>query len=810
MYPSMIPKKCLLCQLLASLITMGLSLNAIAEMTNTHSLRVFTKTPNYPVAVIHSPSGYVTHLRLPHAVASTLSTEQRDTRARDFLASYRDEFLDATTPLDIEVIHISPVGRNGANHVRFQQSFKGIPVRGGEAIVHLSEEGVTSVESKLISNLGGIEMTPQISSSDAITAARSVFNHRYKNRIIDFTVPQLEIINVEQMHGNNAGVARLAWLIEATGDLDELIWVDAITGDMLAQVSRIAHVMDRNVTDAQNACYANISPTAPNYTEGNAPDNLANPDAVSAWKNAQFAYDYFNALSGRDGFDGSGRVSLTVNICDADVAHIAPSTENADWNPSSNQMLFGAGMTTDDIVAHEYTHAVIDNIDNGKGRLLLTGQSGALAEAFADIFGEVVDLTQAGNDAGNMRWDIGEATGKTFRNLMDPNAHNSPGKVTDPKFYCGGDNDVAIHVNSGVLSHAFALLVDGGSYNGVTATGIGIDKAARVFYKALTERLVSTSSFIDAYHALLGAADDLILANAFSANDRASLSKILSAVELDISPCSSKLAYCPIGVNPAFLFSDNFENPASGNWINKVITGVNHWISNDGTSGIYRPAAVADMGATFIGSAKALSGNYALWADNTRTAGFPNLRTGDSIVSMANAISLPTSGQVLLQFEHMFDFEALNDPSIGEPDGGVIEYSTDGGAIWTDSKTLISGGRGYGNFIQLDQFNPLAGRWAFVGTTSLVYVSTQLDLTSLAGLSVQFRFRMGTDKFSDRLGWLIDDVVIYTCGQQPIVADIPPGRKRKGGAADLLSILIMFAFIGSVRWRFKAIRKKSS
>ena len=352
--------------------------------------------------------------------------------------------------------------------------------------------------------------------------------------------------------------------------------------------------------------------------------------------------------------------------------------------------------------------------------------------------------------------------------------------------------------------------MDGGSYNGITANGIGLDKAARVFYKALTERLVSTSSFIDAYHALLGAADDMILANAFSADDRASLSKILSAVELDISPCSSKLAYCPTGINPAFLFSDNFENPASGNWINKVITGVNHWVSNDGTSGIYRPAAVADMGATFIGSAKALSGNYALWADNTRTAGSPNLRTGDSIVSMANAISLPTSGQVLLQFEHMFDFEALNDPSIGEPDGGVIEYSTDGGAVWTDSKTLISGGRGYGNFIQLDQFNPLAGRWAFVGTTSLVYVSTQLDLTSLAGLSVQFRFRMGTDKFSDRLGWLIDDVVIYTCGQQTIVADIPPGRKRKGGAGDLLSILIMSGFVGGVRWRFKAIRKKSS
>ena len=321
--------------------------------------------------------------------------------------------------------------------------------------------------------------------------------------------------------------------------------------------------------------------------------------------------------------------------------------ENAQWNGS--QMLFGNGMATaDDIVAHEYTHALIDNIGNGRGRLLLTGQSGALAEAFADIFGEVVDLTQAtGNDTNHRKWDIGEAaTGGPFRNLLNPNAYGQPGKVTDPKFYCGADDDAAIHINSGVLSHAFALLVDGGSYNGMVIPGIGIDKTARVFYKALTERLVSTSQFSGAYQALLAAADDLVVANVLSAGERKSLSTALAAVELNVTPCSVELNYCPAGRGPAFLFSDNFENTVSGNWANSTLSnmGVNHWVSQNNPAGIYRPTA-ADVSSPFMDFARARSGNYALWAENSRYIGVsPNNFFGDSAVAMTNAITVPASG----------------------------------------------------------------------------------------------------------------------------------------------------------------------
>jgi len=793
------------------------SVATAADTPMAKSLRSLNDVTGEKLVVTHQAAGYVSHLRALSNPIPELSSLPSEARARTFFATYRDLFVDANTPLDLSTVRVSPVDAGGTSYVRLQQSYKGIPVRGGEAIVHLGVAGVTSVDSKLQHDLAGVEMTPQIQAGEAIEAARVAIAKRYKSSAAKFGVPQLEIVNVEQLRGSKAGAPRLAWLFEVTGDLDELIWIDAQTGVVLAQVSRIAHLLDRNVTDAQGVCYSDITNANPNYNDdGIAPDNTVSSESFAAWNYSQSAYNFFNTFFSRDGFDGTGKVNLAVNICaaafDPHPGLPAPSTENASWYPSANQMLFGAGMAAaDDIVAHEYTHAIIDNIDNGKGRLLLVGQSGALAEAFADIFGEVVDLTQAvGNDAGNAKWDIGEATGQSFRNLMEPNLHDGPGKVTDPKFYCGADNDIAIHVNGSVLSHAFALLVDGGSYNGVTVNGIGIEKAARVFYKALSEYLVSTSSFNDAYQALQSAAAALT-GTVISAEDSAAVLAAITAVELDVSPCSSKLAYCPTGFSATNLFKDDFENPASGNWVSRAIAGVNHWISQDGTSGIYRPAAV-DAGASFIGAAKPLSGKYALWADNSRffPGSSPSDFFGNSVVAMNNAVVIPANSDVRLQFEQNFDFQ------VGAADGGILEYSVDGGTTWINVKDgvndLITGGLTYENTISDQANNPLGTQWGFVESTNDLYVSTQLNLTSLAGQSVQFRFHMGTNRYSARLGWLVDDVAIYTCAETTVTTPVvpePARRKRKGGAWDVFSILVMFGFMWGARRRRSALARRN-
>jgi hypothetical protein len=95
-------------------------------------------------------------------------------------------------------------------------------------------------------------------------------------------------------------------------------------------------------------------------------------------------------------------------------------------------------------------------------------------------------------------------------------------------------------------------------------------------------------------------------------------------------------------------------------------------------------------------------------------------------------------------------------------DGGVVEYSSNGGADWNDVGALFTH-NGYNATLSPSFGNLLGGRSAF-GDISKGYTSSRVDLSSLAGQSVRFRFRIGTDNVIDDLGWFIDDIRIYTCG----------------------------------------------
>jgi bacillolysin len=115
-----------------------------------------------------------------------------------------------------------------------------------------------------------------------------------------------------------------------------------------------------------------------------------------------------------------------------------------------------------------------------------------------------------------------------------------------------------------------------------------------------------------------------------------------------------------------------------------------------------------------------------------------------------------------LHFRHAYGFEGVNTAF----DGGVVEYSTNGGTTWTDAGSLITI-NGYNKTISSSFGNPLGGQQAF-GTKSKGYISSRANLSSLAGQNVRFRFRIGTDNTGDALGWFIDDVRIYTCSGTPI------------------------------------------
>jgi hypothetical protein len=116
-----------------------------------------------------------------------------------------------------------------------------------------------------------------------------------------------------------------------------------------------------------------------------------------------------------------------------------------------------------------------------------------------------------------------------------------------------------------------------------------------------------------------------------------------------------------------------------------------------------------------------------------------------------------------LHFNHAYNFHA------GSYDGGVLEYSTNGGSTWTDAIGLLESGRDYNGTVRNTFSNPLGGKSAYVDD-SHGYVSTRLDLTMLAGQSVDFRWRVGTDSVADlyAYGWWLDDVRVYHCNSAPV------------------------------------------
>ena len=184
---------------------------------------------------------------------------------------------------------------------------------------------------------------------------------------------------------------------------------------------------------------------------------------------------------------------------------------------------------------------------------------------------------------------------------------------------------------------------------------------------------------------------------------------------------------CSIGQTPVNVFFDNLES-GPNNFGALAAVGSNRW--------------GYDSGGPF-----AHSGQHFLYGND-----FPAAAT-DTSIAFAGGIVLPSGA--FLHFAHAFGFQGPNF------DGGVIEYTTDGGSTWNDAGSLFDF-NGYTGVLASGSGNPLSGRPAFVGS-SHGYGSSRLNLSPLAGQTVRFRWRMALDSSGYDWGWWLDDVRIYTC-----------------------------------------------
>jgi Zn-dependent metalloprotease len=285
-----------------------------------------------------------------------------------------------------------------------------------------------------------------------------------------------------------------------------------------------------------------------NYVAGGSTSNAnGQTAAVDAHYGVGLTYDFYKNILGRNGIDGLGTATYSR-------VHYSSAYDNAFWSDSCFCMTYGDGssfksLESIDVAGHEMSHGVCARTAN----LTYRGESGGLNEANSDIFGTMVEFMAHGGGTTtvpnytnitstiNVYWTgtttptpytskavpaanyyIGEqlATASYYRPLRFMHKPSLDGKSPDAWSKTLGRLDV--HYSSGVANHFFFLLSHGSQVdsfsdgiqspmaNGVTGiAGLGNDKATRIWYRALTVYMTSSTNYAGARVATLNAATDL-------------------------------------------------------------------------------------------------------------------------------------------------------------------------------------------------------------------------------------------------------------------------------------------------------------
>lgn len=247
--------------------------------------------------------------------------------------------------------------------------------------------------------------------------------------------------------------------------------------------------------------------------------NSANPALDAHW-GMGVVHDYYMDVFGRDSYDGNG--SVVRNYMNG-VWPMVLNQNNAAALPAPySSMVYGYGdgefmnpVVGLNVMGHEFTHMVTEN--NGNGGLQYEGEPGALNESFSDIFGVSIEAYENNGVVAN--WTVGNDVivgGGYMRSMSNPKDANDPDtyKGTYWVSTTSQNDNGGVHTNSGVQNKWYYLLTEGGSGtndkgDNYSVTGIGIEKAQQIAYRSLTNYLVYTSKYINAYHGSLQAVQDL-------------------------------------------------------------------------------------------------------------------------------------------------------------------------------------------------------------------------------------------------------------------------------------------------------------
>lgn len=447
--------------------------------------------------------------------------------------------------------------RDGSSHVRMVRTYRGLPVLGGDLVVHQSAASRLQGVSQSLEAPITISATPRLAATRAAT--RAVSTGKAATTIKKLRPAEAEPQLVVDALG---ATPRLAWAIQTKGRQADgtpsrlTTYVDARNGAVLRRVEGI-HTADgegnslysgtvpisvtasggsftltdaahgnARTTDMQNGtdgflctllgfgCTNGVAYTSADNVFGNGTNANRESAAVDAHYGGAMTYDYYDQVLGRDGIfgDGTGAPSRV---------HYGSNYVNAFWD--GEKMTYGDGdgssfgpLVSLDVAGHEMSHGVTENTAG----LVYSGESGGLNEATSDIFGTMVEF-YADNANDPADYFIGEefdlADGEGFRRMDNPSLDGS-----SQSCYASNTGNVDVHYSSGVGNHFYYLLAEGSgaktiggkqhnspTCNGSSVSGIGRDAAQQIWFRALTTYFTSGTTYAQARTGTLNAAADL-------------------------------------------------------------------------------------------------------------------------------------------------------------------------------------------------------------------------------------------------------------------------------------------------------------
>ncbi|QTE00994.1 M4 family metallopeptidase [Streptomyces cyanogenus] len=436
---------------------------------------------------------------------------------------------------------------DGTLHTRYERTYAGLPVLGGDLIVHTAKSGGTEGVTKAAKSAIKVSsLKPQITAAkaekQAVSAARTLGSAKTAAdgaRKVIWAGSGKPVLAYETVVGGfqDDGTPNQLHVITdaATGKkLYEYQGIENATGKTLysgtVTLNSVQSGSTYQLTDSARGNHKTynlarktsgtgtlVASSTNVFGTGTASTSSSDQTAAAdAAYGAAETWDFYKSTFGRSGIKNNG-VGAYSRV------HYGNAYVNAFWDDSCFCMTYGDGsgnadpLTSLDVAGHEMSHGVTSNTAG----LNYSGESGGLNEATSDIFGTGVEFF-ANNASDPGDYLIGEK--------IDINGDGTPLRYMDKPSKDGGSADYwsssvgnkDVHYSSGVANHFFYLLSEGSgsktingvtynspTYNGSTVTGIGRAKALQIWYKALTTYMTSTTNYKAARTATLNAASAL-------------------------------------------------------------------------------------------------------------------------------------------------------------------------------------------------------------------------------------------------------------------------------------------------------------